>query len=95
MENVVYFELLRRGYHVSIGKIGDKEVDFIAARQDIKKYYQVTASMMEGIVRERELEPLKQIDDNYEKIVLSMDKTFIRDHNGIRIQNIIELLLEY
>ena len=95
LENVVYFELLRRGYHVSIGKIGDKEVDFIAARQDIKKYYQVTASMMEGIVRERELEPLKQIDDNYEKIVLSMDKTFIRDHNGIRIQNIIEFLLEY
>jgi len=93
-ENIVYFELLRRGYQVAIGKAGELEVDFVASRQDVKKYYQVTVSLLEEAVREREKKPLMKIEDNYEKIILSMDKTYIRDYEGIRQQNIIDFLLE-
>lgn len=94
LETVVYFELLRRGYQVFIGKWYDTEVDFIAIRQDEKKYYQVTYSMMDASVKERELAPLIAIKDNYEKTILSMDKTFITDHNGIKFKNIIDFLME-
>ncbi|MHC1724363.1 MAG: ATP-binding protein [Aminipila sp.] len=94
LETVVYFELLRRGYQVFIGKWYDAEVDFIAVRQDEKKYYQVTYSMMDSSVKERELAPLSAIKDNYEKTILSMDKTFITDHNGIKFKNIIDFLME-
>lgn len=94
LETVVYFELLRRGYQVFIGKWYDAEVDFIAIRQDEKKYYQVTYSMMDASVKERELAPLIAIKDNYEKTILSMDKTFITDHNGIKFKNIIDFLME-
>jgi len=94
LEAVVYFELLRRGFQVFIGKWYDKEVDFLAVRQDTKKYYQVTYSMMDEAVKKRELEPLESIHDNYEKVVLSLDKTYITDHEGIRYQNIIDFLLE-
>jgi predicted AAA+ superfamily ATPase len=94
LETVVYFELLRRGYQVFIGKWYDKEVDFLGVRQDTKKYYQVTLSMMNESVRERELAPLIAIPDNYEKVLLSLDKTYITDHEGIRFQNIIDFLLE-
>lgn len=94
LETVVYFELLRRGYQVFIGKWYDAEVDFIAIRQDEKKYYQVTYSMLDASVKERELAPLIAIKDNYEKTILSMDKTFITDHNGIKFKNIIDFLME-
>ncbi len=93
LETVVYFELLRRGYQVFIGKWYDSEVDFLAIRQDIRKYYQVTLSMMDESVKARELAPLLAIGDNYEKTLLSMDKTYITDHEGIRFQNIIDFLL--
>jgi hypothetical protein len=93
LETIVYFELLRRGYHVFIGKWYDSEVDFLAIRQDVRKYYQVTLSMMDESVKTRELAPLKAIHDNYEKTLLSMDKTYITDCEGIRFQNIIEFLL--
>lgn len=93
LETVVYFELLRRGYQVFIGKWYNKEVDFLAVRQDTKKYYQVTYSMLDEKVKTRELEPLIAIDDNYEKIVLSMDKTYVTDHEGIKFINIIDFLL--
>ncbi|MCM1208411.1 MAG: ATP-binding protein, partial [Ruminococcus sp.] len=72
LENVVYFELLRRGYDVSIGKVDNAEVDFIAAKADDKMYVQVTESMTNEIVRDRELAPLQKINDNYEKIILSL-----------------------
>lgn len=67
IENVVYFELLRRGYDVAIGKIGNAEVDFIATTANEKKYIQVTESMMSEDVSKRELAPLQSIRDNYKK----------------------------
>ena len=94
LETIVYFELLRRGYRVYIGKWYDKEVDFFAIRQDTKKYYQVTLSMMDEGVKARELSSLKAIPDNYEKTILSMDKNYVSDNEGIRFKNIIEFLLE-
>ena len=73
IENVVYFELLRRGYDVAIGKVDQAEVDFIATRADDKLYVQVTESMNAPETRERELSPLRKIPDNYEKIVIAME----------------------
>jgi predicted AAA+ superfamily ATPase len=93
LETVVYFELLRRGYQVFVGKWLDSEVDFLAVRQDTRKYYQVTLSMMDEGVKKRELAPLIAINDNYEKTILSMDKTYITDHEGIIFRNIIDFLL--
>ena len=93
LESVVYFELLRRGYQVFIGKWYDSEVDFLAINQNTRKYYQVTLSLMNESVKEREMTPLAAINDNYEKTILSMDKTYITDHDGILFKNIIDFLL--
>ena len=93
IENVVYFELLRRGYDVAIGKIGDAEVDFIATAADDKKYIQVTESMLSEDVRTRELAPLQSIRDNYEKTVLSLETGLDRSYDGIRSENLIDWLL--
>ncbi|MDR1703497.1 MAG: ATP-binding protein [Clostridiales bacterium] len=93
LETVVYFELLRRGYMVFIGKWYGSEVDFLAVRQDTRKYYQVTLSMLDESVKARELMPLTAIDDNYEKTILSMDKTYVTNHEGIIFQNIIDFLM--
>ena len=94
IENIVYFELLRRGYDVSIGKVGSKEVDFIATNAEEKKYIQVTESMNEPTTRERELAPLRMIRDNYEKIVIagSCDNPMTQD--GIKIKLLTDFLLE-
>lgn len=94
LETVVYLELLRRGYQIFTGKWYELEVDFIAVKQDEKKYYQVNLSLMDEKVKERELAPLKAIPDNYEKIILSMDKTYITDYEGIRFENIIDFLIK-
>ena len=93
LENVVYFELIRRGYDVAIGKIDDKEVDFIATNADGKKYIQVTESMMSEDVRRRELAPLRSIRDNWEKIVLSLDPGLDASYDGIKSVNLIDWLL--
>ena len=93
LENVVYLELLRRDYRVHIGKIGDTEVDFVAEKPSEKLYVQVTDTMLAESVRDRELRPLRSIPDNYEKIVLSMDKSYITSYEGIRALNIIDFLL--
>ena len=93
LENVVFFELMRRGYEVSIGKLGTQEIDFVAVRPDKVIYYQVTASMFDADVQKRELEPLYGIPDNYEKVVLSMDKTPVTDFAGIRNVNMFDFLL--
>lgn len=93
IENVVYFELLRRGYDVAIGKIGNAEVDFIATTADEKKYIQVTESMMSEDVRKRELAPLQSIRDNYEKIVLSLEPGLDTSYDGIKSENLIDWLL--
>ena len=94
LENVVYLELLRRGYRVNIGKSGDYEVDFVAESPNEIKYYQVTQSLVNDDVKKRELRSLESINDNYEKIILTMDKPINNDFNGIKVINIIEWLLK-
>ena len=93
LENVVYFELLRRGYDVAIGKVDSAEVDFIATKTDEKLYVQVTESMVSEDVRRRELAPLQKIRDNYEKIVLSMDPGLDASYEGIKSLNLIQWLI--
>lgn len=92
LENIVYLELLRRGYDVAIGKLDDTEIDFIATSTNEKLYIQVTESTLSEDVRKRELTPLKKIKDNYEKIVLSMDEEQT-SYEGIKQINIIKWLL--
>lgn len=94
IENVVYFELLRRGYDVAIGKVGNAEIDFIATKADEKIYVQVTESMESETVRARELAPLQGIADNYEKIVLSLHPGLETSYDGIKSIDLIEWLLE-
>ena len=94
LENVVFFELLRRGYDVSIGKVDNLEVDFIATKADDKMYVQVTESMTSDEVRRRELAPLQKISDNYEKIVLSMNTGMDSSYEGIKSINLIDWLVE-
>lgn len=93
IENVVYFELLRRGYDVAIGKVDNAEVDFIATKADEKLYIQVTESMTSEEVRLRELAPLQKINDNYEKIVLSLEPGLDASYDGIKSINLINWLL--
>lgn len=93
LENIIYFELLRRGYDVAIGKLDNKEVDFIATKTDEKKYIQVTEAMTSSETRERELAPLQKISDNYEKLVIAMDPGLTQDQNGIKIVSAIDFLL--
>ena len=93
IENVVYFELLRRGYDVAIGKIDNAEVDFIATSADDKIYIQVTESMQSEDVRKRELAPLMKIRDNYEKIVLSLEPGLDASYDGIKSVNLVDWLL--
>lgn len=94
LENIVYLELLRRDYRIYIGKINNLEVNFIATKQDEKMYVQVSETLLGEETKERELKPLKMIDDNYEKIILTKDKDFILSYNGIKVKNIIDWLLE-
>ena len=94
LENVVYLELLRRGYEVGVGKVGNLEVDFVAQKPERKVYYQVSATVLDDSTRERELLPLQKIPDQYEKVLLTMDRNYIQDFNGIRNRNIIDFMLE-
>ncbi len=93
IENLVYFELLRRGYDVAIGKVNNMEVDFIATNMNDKLYVQVTESMIGEDVRRRELAPLQKINDNYEKIVLSLEPGMDASYDGIKSLNLIDWLL--
>lgn len=93
IENIVYFELLRRGYQVNIGKIGNTEVDFVAQKQDALFYFQVTADMTSEETFEREMRPLKSIRDNYEKTVLTLDRYTTGNYEGIRVVNVLDWLL--
>lgn len=93
LENVVYFELMRRGYDVAIGKVDNAEVDFIATKADDKLYVQVTESMASETVRNRELAPLQKIPDNYEKIVLSLNPGLDASYEGIKSMGLIDWLL--
>ena len=98
LENIVYLELLRRGYDVYIGKFDEYEVDFVAINKDGKTYFQVAETLIgtdNNIkILERELKSLRKIDDNYEKIILTLDKTPLANEEGIKIQNVLEWLLD-
>lgn len=94
IENIVYFELLRRGFDVAIGKVGEKEIDFIAKKDDVKIYYQVTDDMNSESTRERELAPLRAVRDNYEKVVIAMSANSTATVEGIKIVRLIDFLLE-
>ena len=94
LENIIYFELLRRGYDVAIGKIDNQEVDFLATKADEKKYVQVTESMNAPETRERELAPLRKIRDSYEKIVISLECDLTQTQDGIKIIRALDFLLE-
>lgn len=99
LENVVYLELLRRGYDIFIGKVDDYEVDFVALNNNGRIYIQVTETL-KGIdendtkILDRELRSLKKIDDNYEKLILTSDKTPLSNEEGIIIRNVYEWLLD-
>lgn len=95
IENIVYFELLRRGYEVTIGKTDSLEVDFIATNSNDKKYIQVTYSMLDNSVKNRELKVLRSINDNYEKTILTMDKIYNNtSEEGIKIKYLVDFLME-
>jgi predicted AAA+ superfamily ATPase len=93
IENVVYMELLRRGYEVRVGKVGDREIDFVATRGDERAYYQVTYLVASPETEEREFAPLEAVPDNHPKTVISLDE-FPRNRNGIRGVHLADWLLE-
>ena len=93
IENIVYFELLRRGYRVHIGKNGNTEVDFVAEKNGIIEYFQVTADMSSEKTFEREMKPLQNIGDNYTKKVLTLDKYTLGNYDGILVESVIEWLV--
>lgn len=94
LENIIYFELLRRGYDVAVGKIDNLEVDFISTKANEKLYIQVTETMKDESVRQRELKPLLKISDNYKKIVITLDKAIDNEYDGINVYQIIDWLLD-
>ena len=98
LENVVYLELKRRGYDVYIGKFDEYEVNFIAINNNGKLYVQVTETLKgvdgDNKIYERELRPLQKIEDNYEKIILTLDKIPLANEEGIIIRNVLEWLLD-
>ena len=94
LENIIFLELLRRGYKVNIGKIGTTEVDFAARKDDRIYYFQVTASMVEETTFEREITPLKNINDNYPKTIITLDRFTLGNYDGIEVVNAIDWLLQ-
>ena len=94
LENIVYLELLRRGYEIYVGKIGVNEVDFIAIKNGITEYYQVSQTVMAEETLERELKPLNSIKDHNQKFLITTDEVPLTTHNGIKQINIIDWLLE-
>ena len=99
LENVVYLELLRRGYEVYIGKYDELEVDFVAKKPENTVYYQVTLTTRteenaKNTILDRELAPLKRINDNYPKYILTLDDDLDADFDGIKKINVLDWLLE-
>lgn len=93
IENIVYFELLRRGYKVNIGKVGVTEVDFVAFKNGIYEYFQVSADLTDENTFNRELKPLVAINDNYSKTILTHDVISVGNYNGVKVVNVIDWLL--
>ena len=99
LENIVYLELLRRGYEVYIGKYDDLEVDFVAKNSENTIYYQVALTTRgstdeDNAILERELASLKKINDNYPKYILTLDDDLDADFEGIKKINVLDWLLE-
>lgn len=92
LENIVYFELVRRGFEVCIGKVDDLKIDFIAEKDGDKEYYQVSASVLDPNTFEREIEPLRRVHDNYPKYIVTMDE-ITSNNEGIKQINVIDFLL--
>lgn len=93
-ENLIYIELLRRGYEVYVGQYNDIEIDFIAIKPNERVYYQVARSIMDEKVEEREKKSLLAINDNYKKVILTMDNVKNKQIDGIEVINIIDFLME-
>ena len=93
IENVIYLELIRRGFKVYVGKTGSKEIDFVAIKQQETIYYQVSQSILDSTTRERETAPFYTTNDFYEKVIITTDKNYATNENGIKIVNIIDFLL--
>ena len=94
LENIVYLELLRRGYKVYIGKTGDKEIDFVAENKEGFTYFQVAYTTREKSTLERELKPLQEVNDHYPKYILTMDIDPKADYNGIKKMNVLDWLVQ-
>ena len=92
-ENLIYIELLRRGYEVYVGKYNDIEIDFIAIKPNERVYYQVTRSMLDENVEKREKNSLLAVKDNYKKVILTMDNVKNKEIDGIEVINIIDFLM--
>lgn len=93
LENIVYLELLRRGYKVYVGKVDDLEVDFVCENRDGLRYYQVALSVRDDAVLERELKSLQKTGDHYPKCLLTLDMDLETDYDGISKINVIDWLL--
>ena len=95
LENIVCLELLRRGYEVCIGKVSAAEVDFIAEKDNRLHYYQVSASLTDENTFDREITPLKEINDNYPKTILTLDRFTLGDYDGIEVVNAVDWMMDY
>ena len=93
LENVIYLELLRRGFAVNVGKAGQAEIDFVARQGDRLHYYQVSASLTEESTFQREIAPLRALRDNYPKTILTLDRFTPGDYEGIEVVNAVEWLI--
>lgn len=94
LENVVFLELKRRGYKINIGKLRNKEIDFVVQKNGVFEYYQVSLNMSNETTFEREITPLKEIKDNYRKTILTLDKFSTGNYEGIEVVNVIDWLLK-
>lgn len=92
LENIVYLELLRRGYQVQVGKVGNQEIDFVAGKGSDRTYYQVAASILDEQTYQREIAPLKMVHDHYPKYIVTMDEVPVGE-DGIRQVNVVDFLL--
>lgn len=93
IENVVFIELLRRGYRVRVGSFRDMEVDFTATRNGVTEYFQVTLTMVSPETRKREFKPLNGIRDNWRKTILTLDRLGLGSEEGVDVVNLYDWLL--
>lgn len=94
LENIIFLELKRRGYKVNIGKIGTKEIDFVAQKNGELEYFQISANISDSATFEREISPLRAVKDNFPKTILTLDKFSLGNYAGITVKYAIDWLLE-